>query len=214
MNEIDLIPASYRRALQLRRWLRWFAIGMSILVIALGGIHFALGRLLEARSAEIAQLEAALARRQAEEVEIASLSHTARQRSTWIEVLKGLRGTTAATDLFPAVEAAAEHSLWFSNWKFRRAGEVVENRPESVRTGYFIVLPLAEGEERERAWLMNTHIEISGQAGDHSILAQFVNRLVQRPEIDEVRILDSRRSGRPPGSRIQFELAASVGTSS
>ena len=115
--------------------------------------------------------------------------------------------------MFAVIDRASDGRVWFSEWTFRRAGELVESDPQAIRAGYFIVLPReAKRDEREKAWLMRTHMEIRAQAVDHSTLASFARRLVEQPEIEEVRVLNTR--SRPTASTdvVDFELAVVVRT--
>ena len=114
-----------------------------------------------------------------------------------------------ARRMFMAVDAAANGDTWFRQWTFRRQGEIVQHN-EEVHTGYLIVLAPNESGVEDRAWRLDTHMEISGSALNHSAIAQFVERLQLRPEIRDARIL--RTGSRREAAReiIDFELAVSV----
>ena len=92
-------------------------------------------------------------------------------------------------------------------------GEVVDSGPRTARAGYFVVLPPeGEGEARERGWLMETHMELSGRALGHDALAGFARRLIRLPEIAEAHVLNTRADQRDGADLVEFELAVVVET--
>jgi hypothetical protein len=59
---------------------------------------------------------------------------------------------------------------------------------------------------------MDTHMEIRGQAVDHSTLAQFVSRLLDQPRIEQVRVVNTRVRPLAAVEVVDFELAVVVRT--
>ncbi len=212
MAEIDLIPSDYRRSTQLRTWLRNFAlvyVGLLVVAgIARGGLAYGVW----VKNIEVERLSAARQIELAQEVQLKALREEKAQSVQRMGILASLRGGVAAKEMFEVVDRALDRDVWFLDWKFRRAGELVEADPEAVHTGYFIVLPREKKQEGERAWLMRTHMEIRAQAVDHSALARFVRTLVDQPEIEEVRVLKTRMHRYTVGEVVDFELALVVKT--
>lgn len=212
MVEIDLVPGEYRRFLALRSWLRSFAMIYLSVIVSLGVAKAALAYGIRAKDRAIEQLEAARAVEQSQQLRLGELREQRSVAARRLMILSGLRGGIAAKDMFLIVDRATGGNVWFLDWKFRRAGELVENDPEAVQTGYFIVVPMEQRDEREKAWLMRTHMEIRAQAFDHSTLAHFVRRLVEQPEIEEVRVLNTRTRQYTSAEVVDFELAVVVKT--
>jgi hypothetical protein len=55
-------------------------------------------------------------------------------------------------------------------------------------------------------------MEIRGQAVDHSALARFVDRLIDEPRIEQVRIVKTRMQTYAAARVLDFELAVVVRT--
>ena len=212
MAEIDLVPADYRRLLKLRGRLRTFAVLYLGVMVSLGTARAGIGYGVQTRGQEIERLEAARALEQDHQRQLEALREENAEAAKRLRILTGLRGGIAAKDMFLVIDRATDGNVWFLDWKFRRAGEVVENDPAAVQTGYFIVLPVEERDAREKAWLMRTHMEIRARALDHSTLAAFVRRLVGQPEIEEVRVLNTRTRRYTRAEVVEFELAVVVRT--
>lgn len=215
MAELDLIPSDYRRLRALRRWLVRAAVAYAVLFAGFGLCRTALALGVRSRSQQLELLDAALAREQSQQARLAALQQERAAAQQKLQILEGLRGGVAAVDVFQVIDRAAEPSVWFLDWKFRRAGEIVEKDPIRVQTGYFIVLPPelnAPSETRERGWLMQTHMQIHARARDHSSLAGFVRRLVEQPEIAEARVLNTSTARQGAAEVIDFELAVVVRT--
>ncbi len=126
-----------------------------------------------------------------------------------LSFLTGLRGGVAAPMMFVAIDRAlAGSEVWFESWDFQRAGFEVEEAQEGTNTGYFIVMPPSEGSTDQSAWKIETHMNISGKALDHSALSRFVGRLFDQSEISDVRILNTNLAG--DGRFVDFNLVLTV----
>lgn len=128
-----------------------------------------------------------------------------------LTLLTGLRGGATAGEMFQTIDRAIEDDqVWFLSWKYRRAGSVVKPEQQTRETGYFIVLPKGEKNTVDEAWQIETHMTITGQAVDHSALSQFVLRLINQPEILDVRVLNTASRNSDEARLVEFNLAVSV----
>ena len=209
---MDLVPADYRRFRAFRRHARQFLVLWGVVVCGLicwkAGFVWAIGvgqQELEQLRAERTQAIERMARAASLHTEAALLRHR-------LALLSGLRGGIDARRVLVAVDRALDGSVWFEDWRFRRAGEIVDREPlDTVETGYFVVVPLRDSErQKHKAWRMETHMEISAQAIDHSALADFVARLVEQPEIASVRVLSTNVRRYTRLQVVDFELAVVV----
>jgi hypothetical protein len=210
MSEIDLIPEDYRKLGRLREWAVRLAIGGLALMLVLGGARAGLSLGIRRQEREAERLREAQALALDQQAKLDRLRALERNLRGQLDMLARLRGGVAARRMLIALDRALEGRVWLLDWTFRRAGELVEKKPEAVRTGYFIVVPKREGDERERAWLMQTHMEIQAQAFDHASLAAFVRRLVEQPEIEDVGILSAQVRRYVDAQVVHFELAVVV----
>ena len=169
-----------------------------------------LDRRIEIYDHELQELRTEHARAEQQLKQLTELRSSRDALDQRVSLLEGLRGGVAAKQMFTIVDDAMEENIWFRQWSFRRAGEVVDEEPDAVETGYFIVLPQESKDGPRRAWRLETHMEILAEAADHSALARFVRRLAQRPEIESARILNTQNQGEAASGRVEFELAVLV----
>ena len=208
-RDLDLIPGSYHRAARQRRQLVQIGIALVACLCTVGTLRLALGYGIhrERRAVESLRQQQSDAINQNARVE--ALRGREKDLRRRLNVLRTLRGATPARRMFRVVDRALDGSVWFLDWQFRRAGELMHTKPKAEKAGYFIVVPAEAEDGSERAWRVDTHMEIRAQALDHASLAGFVRRLVSLPEIEDARILSTRV--RDPSSPIvDFELAVVV----
>ena len=192
MAEIDLIPSDYRNKAMVYGWGRRLLFVM-LLTITVSLVSYVA---LEAANRKLSENVALLQNRQQSfSVNQDALREISKKRDhyqrQW-ELLKNLRDSTAAAKMFMIVDRAiSSGEIWFLNWEFQRSDMFVEFRPESAREGYFIVLSDSNGSKAGEAWQITTHMNIKGQASDHSALSKFVRRLYEQPEVKNVRILNT-----------------------
>jgi hypothetical protein len=175
------------------RWFRLAAIAVALLSLAHGG-GFVLLRVVNAQIDEQInhfqnQREISNANRQ----QLKQLSQQKQNLQQQLNLLSGLRSGASAEQMFVMIDRALPGpEVWLTNWKFRRAGTQVPGAPETVSTGYFIVIPAGSSTRQEETWKIETHMNIRGQALDHSAMSEFVLNLTRQPEIENVRIVSTR----------------------
>jgi hypothetical protein len=211
MNEIDLIPSDYRA----RRWLERNALRFGFATVAIvvvaatayAGMHHATQRANAA--IETLRTQEVITARQG--AELAELSNQKRSYESQLKLLNGLRGGASAESMFATIDRAlADHEVWFVDWEFRRTGSVVEHDGATRKDEHLIVLAPGENQQRAKAWKMETHMSIKGQAIDHSALSRFVRRLLAQPEIDEVHVLSSSQRKYKTHQVVDFDLSVVV----
>lgn len=204
MREIDLIPDSYRtrrRQLAQARLLGG-CVSAVVAVTVLGRLW--LGTAVAALESDIAELQARESITAQQRGELARLEADRKSYLDQLNLLRGLRSGTAATNLFHIVDdALIDGELWFRDWQFRRAG-VRNASGQSIETGYFIVV--ADANARQ-PWQVETHMVIAGQAQDHGALSRFVTRLLSHPEVQSANIRRSEQRRYGERSLVDFDLA-------
>lgn len=210
---MDLIPADYRRYLQqlqlLRRW------GFALLAyIVLATLATALLKYSAAEfQKEIVVLEKKKAISSHQRGILQELEQDRALLAKKREVLEKLRGGALAEDMFVNIDRALNgKTVWFKNWKFTRAGSKTTETPKGVNTGYFIVIPENSRASRseQETWKIQTHMEVSGQATDHEALSTFVRRVLQQPQIGDVRILNTQKQADADKTVVDFRLIITV----
>jgi hypothetical protein len=191
VTELDLVPQSYRRTLALKqglyRFLSAYAALILVIVIAKFGLTFRLDKMQH----EIGKLQAAkqvMHNQAARSDELKVRKEAADQR---LALLTGLQGGVSAEAVLHALDQAVDESIWFQQVKFQREGQVVPHQPESAENGYFVILAGDGQAPQQEAWRLRTHLEIRGQARDHSALSRFIQRLTVQPEVEEARLINA-----------------------
>jgi len=208
MREIDLVPESYRRQRSQLRWIKLLAGLTAGLLATTATARVWLGYVVSGVESEIEILQAQQTITTLERDELAALNEERNSLQEQLHLLRGLRSGTAATNLFRIIDAAlVEDELWFRRWDFRRAG-VTDAAGQAVETGYFLVVP--DNAQQAEAWQVETHMTITGQAQDHATLSEFVTRLLDRTEIEDVRIRRTELHRYDARSLVDFDLAVVI----
>lgn len=214
MSEIDLIPDDYRTMLLRKRWLRLFATVISGLFIVSLGSYGAIGYVTKKIQTDIEQLQNQKAISTQQRIELAQLKDKETElRQQW-ELLNGLRSGAAAEAMLEMIDRSLSgNDVWFITWQFRRAGIVVNTPQTEVNTGYFIVVPQGEKAKKNDAWQIQTHMTIKAQARDHAALSEFVKRLFQQSEVEDVRVVRTALRRYTAVNVVDFDLAIVVTSS-
>lgn len=210
MSEINLIPSSYQQFLRIRRWIGSFGLVYGVLIAAIVAAKVLLSFGIDAEASAIERLKADKRLVLNKKTKLDRLHEDRSTLENRLAVLNKLRGGPPVRDVFLSIDRAMDEDVWFLDWKFMRAGEFVEGQPRSVNTGYFIVIPEDGSGAKERAWRVQTHMEIKAQALDHSSLADFVDRLSEQRVFDDVKVLTTRVHRYPAAQVVDFELAVIV----
>lgn len=209
MRDIDLIPADYRRARWFRAWSKQMLVSTAVLasvcLVAFVALSMRVSQLRE--EAALLEQQRAVTAQQREDLEALNRQRTSLDQQ--LSLLGSLRSGAPAQSVFVAIdEALADAEVWFVNWQFRRAGVMVpESQATGVETGYFIVVPEVADKESEQAWLVETHMTITGQARDHEALSRFVNGLYAQPAVVNVSVQRTELSKLATRDIVQFDLA-------
>ncbi|MGB5329809.1 MAG: PilN domain-containing protein, partial [Gammaproteobacteria bacterium] len=193
MNEIDLFPEDLRRQLLFTRWFK--LTGFTVVLLTLVSV-VAFLLLREASTRIDEQIQFFQSQREITNANRRQLEQLTQQKSDLqqqLDLLGGLRSGASAEQMFLMIDRALPGpDVWLTNWKFRRAGTPVDANQQAVSTGYFIVIPADNQNRQAETWQIETHMTIQGQALDHSAMSRFVLNLTQQPEIENVRIVNTR----------------------
>ena len=211
MAEFDLIPEDYRIQLWRDLWLKRFGFA----VLALVSLHATgYGVLIYSKGmvkSEVEKLQVMRTITKQQTTELVELREQKAQYEYQWRLLTGLRSGTTAEHMFSTIDRSlAGDELWFLNWRFRRAGVNVNPEQKTSNSGYFVVIPQDEQESGSQAWQIETHMQIRGQAKDHSALSRFVKSLFEQPEIHNVRVLKTSLRRYAATSVVDFDLAVVV----
>lgn len=210
MYEMDLVPNDYRERLKIRRWCRQFVIYFAGLVLLLCGSAVYLNNSLKQLREQTAKLQQGKTFNLSQRQRLATLKSQHQELAQKLEILSTLRGGAPVERIFLAIDRVMDGDVWFRQWSFKRAGELSTAQPETVQTGYFVVIPKTDTAAKDQAWRLTTHMEISGQANDHAALAKFLRQLIDQPEIEDVQVVRTNRRVYTSMEVIDFQLVIIV----
>jgi hypothetical protein len=207
MSEIDLIPAFYRKRVLFTKWVKQALLALTAITGVIVSATLALHAYTEEVELELKELQAQKRISTQQRNELEKLNTRKKALTQQLDLLAGLRSGLAVEQLFVTVDKAlSKDDVWLTNWRFRRAGTVVEKDPKTVNMGYFIVIPNDERPQQEETWKIETNMKIQGQALDHSALSEFVSNLVEQPEIQTVRVVRTDQISLQGHKLVNFSL--------
>ena len=212
MDDFNLIPASYRRRRRVKRWLLAFAGFYVLVVLAIGTGKVAISDFIESARSEIDLLKGDTQEVLSRKRELREMRDRESELEHRLIVLDRLIDGPRITRLFQAIDRSLDERIWFVDWKFVRAGELVDVPEKTVERGYFIVVSEPSTTGLQQAWKILTHMEISARAVDHSALAEFVRRLGVQPEVDGVQVVATQTEQFDGQNVIGFRLAVLLDT--
>lgn len=208
MAEIDLIPEDYRDWLKKKAVLRPYMIVFIVIIAVTVASGVGLGHAAEqakARASEL-QTENAISRQQQEQLEQLKEQQAVYERQ-W-SLLRSLRAGAAVEDIFNIIDRSLDgNNLWFVDWKFQRAGVVVDGEQRGVETGYFVIVSPDDRAAADAEWQVETHMTIHGQARDHQALSTFVRALFEQPGIKDVSVKKTALTDYANGRVVDFNVA-------
>ena len=205
--EIDLVPSDYRTHHVKVGIIKRYA---SILVplVVLGGLAYGALRYQTWKiEGEVETLQQRTLVSSQQRDQITSLRKVADNFQRQLTMLGRLRSGGQALDMFTTIDRAIPAGdVWFRTWTFRRAGFVIGSDKEGVNRGYFVVIPANSDASSSEPWQIETHMDIKGEARDHSALSTFVQRLFDQPQIQDVRVVNTARRRLESSSVVEFDL--------
>jgi cell division protein FtsB len=211
MHELDLIPASYKERLKIKRWCRQFGLAFASVLIIVFGLRFAIISKTMALNSRIAVLQKEKQTSIEQQQKYNELVANEVKLRKQLEILNGLRGGPSAKQILLAIDRVMQKDVWFTQWSFIRAGEITQVQPATVQTGYFIIIPQeTNATPNQQAWKLDTHMEISGQALDHSSLSGFISNLIKQPEISDVKVINTSLRSYTSSQVVEFKLVVII----
>ena len=208
MAELDLIPQDYRNWLKQRMMFRQYLIAFAVLNIVVLASSGVLAQMSKSAMGTVRDLQSQSAITEQQQVQLEQLREQQAEYERRWSLLRGLRAGAAVEDIFRIIDRSlTNNDLWFVDWRFRRAGVVVDGETQDVETGYFMIV-LEDGNYSDNAeWQVETHMTINGQARDHQALSTFVRALFEQDSIRDVSVQKTSLTDYASGRVVEFELA-------
>jgi len=207
MAELDLIPQDYRNWLKQRWMFRQYIIAfviLNVIVLASSGL---LAQMSKSAMGTVRDLQSQSAITEQQQVQLEQLREQQTEYERRWSLLRGLRAGAAVEDIFRIIDRSlSNNDLWFVDWRFRRAGVVVDGETRDVETGYFLIV-LEDGSYNDNTeWQVETHMTVNGQARDHQALSTFVRALFEQESIRDVSVQKTSLIDYARGRVVEFEL--------
>ena len=208
MADLDLIPQDYRNWLKQRVMFRQYLIVFAVLNIVVLASSGVLAQMSKSAMGTVRDLQSQSAITEQQQVQLEQLREQQAEYERRWSLLRGLRAGAAVEDIFKIIDRSlTNNDLWFVDWRFRRAGVVVDGETQDVETGYFMIV-LEDGNYNDNTeWQVETHMTINGQARDHQALSTFVRALFEQDSIRDVSVQKTSLTDYASGRVVEFELA-------
>jgi cell division protein FtsB len=212
MNDIDLIPRSYRDAVRVRRVLGRAAIAMAALLVTGLVMYAYVFWQLRSEKFQLTNFRSEAKRIDGlrKQVDILNARKTSLEHMAL--TLSALRGAGEIYRTAEAVNSALNAGVWLTSLRFSREQQVLDAaQPTAKPANGYTVIRTASGAgagQKEDAWRLSNSIQIKGAAIDHTFLAEFMKKLSGQPGIVEVRFLNSNAESDEVAQNIQFSAAA------
>jgi cell division protein FtsL len=211
MSDIDLIPADYRRRLERLGQIKVHALAAVVLAVCCGMGYAALAYAQRQLQTEVDRLQKAKAITETQRADLERLHAEHARMSEQSRLQAGLSGGISAQQMFLVVDRALrDEEVWFTRWTFQRSGKPMDKAVEPAPTGYILTLPKDEGQASAKAWRIDSHMSIHGQARDHAVLSGFVGRLIEQPEVETAQLLNATLQQQTGSSSVVFDLLVSI----
>jgi len=207
MADIDLIPVDYRNWLLQQAVVRKYVIAFVLLNALIFAVGMVLGHTAQQAQAKVVQLRSDNAITQQQQAQLQQLKDQQAELERRWSLLRGLRAGAAVDDIFSLIDRSiVGGDLWFLDWSFRRAGVIVDGQQRGVETGYFVIVSEQEEPLADSDLVVETHMNIHGQAKDHQALSKFVRALFEQPDIKDVNVQKTSQTDFANGRVVDFNL--------
>lgn len=211
MAELDLIPEDYRLYLKATYFLKVAIVVYLILSTTIGGSYFMLNKKIDVLGKSISDFEAKKLLIAEQQQVLSELQKKKQRLDERIKVLYSLRDGPEAKKMFNVINSSLVEGIWFKRWKFKNDSELTKaSLIENISNGYQIIFKDELKPNMVKAWRLNTFMEISGQAINHTKLASLVNNLITMEEINDVKILSTSRTKGMIDNVINYDLAITI----
>lgn len=206
MAEINLIPRDYQDWLTQQSLFKKYLIAFASLNAIVIVLALLLGRFTNEVSMQAAELTTQNAITQQQQLQLEQLQQQYAEYERQLGLLRGLRAGAAVDEIFRVIDRALKSKdLWFLDWKFRRAGVVVDGEQRGVETGYFVIVDEKQQAE-DQDWQVETRMTIHGQAKDHQALSTFVRALFDQSDIKDVNVQRTSATNYGDGRVVEFDM--------
>jgi hypothetical protein len=207
MHELDLIPASYKERQKIKGWIRLFGVALVALLVVVACLWSVTVNKTKTLNEKVEVLQKNKQLSLDQQQNFKTLIAEENKLKKDLEVLNGLRGGPTAKQILLAVDRVMQKDVWFTQWSFTRAREITQIQPATVQTSYFIIIPQdGNSSPNQQAWKLDTHMEITGQALDHSSFSHFIKNLINQPEVDDVKVINTSLRNYTNSQVVDFKI--------
>lgn len=187
MADIDMIPRSYRDGVRLRRTARRTACALAAVALATAAGHAALRWSSAAMERQATLLRSAASAAQSDQQRAAAQRDALlreRQRAALLDVVRR-EGELAA--FAQSIDRALPADAWLTAIALRRSTRVAPAGP-ALPAGAGPQDTYATGNAQGDTLLLESHVELSGQAGSYEGMTDFLANLGRVPGLADVQL--------------------------
>jgi hypothetical protein len=189
MNDIDLIPAGYRRRTDLRKQVHRFLLAGILVAAGTAAARSSIGYLVWREEAAVVRMEEQREKLERSQNQVQSMLQQRDVTEQQLTALANLRGRDRVAQFLRAIDAAYSGRIWLDSVHFTRRSDAAA----------------ANGDQQSAAFTLGA--DLFGHAMSHSELAEFMQRLGEQPEVGDVRLIDTATRSYTTAQVIDFNLA-------
>jgi Fimbrial assembly protein (PilN) len=213
MSDLDLIPNDYRQLQRLRWQVKLYIFILLTLVTVIIAGKLSLKNIIDEKGNNVADYESKQYKLEMQQQQLNTLKNEKNKLDEKVTILRSLRNGPAAETMFIVIDHAYVDGTWFKRWYYQNGGDSVTLKNREVpESGYFIIIKDDDNPNKHHAYILNTNMEISGQAMSHTNLSELVNNLISTKEIDDVKILNTSLNKINNNEVVNFDLSITVNT--
>jgi len=198
MADIDMIPRSYRDRVRLRHTLRRVGGALALVLLCAGAGHVALRWRAAALAQEASQLRAAASAAQSDQARVAGERAATLRAGQRAALLGALRRDGELAALALAIDGALPADTWLTALALRRDARVATPgvatpgvMPGAAPAGATAQQAFATGSAAGDLLLLESHVELRGQAASYDGVTAFLARLGRVPGLTAVQLQSS-----------------------
>lgn len=207
MADIDMIPRSYRDGVRLRRTARQAACALALVVLATAAGHATLRWSSAAMERKATLLRSAASAAQSDLQRATSEREAALREQQRAGLLGALRREGELAGLARAIDSALPADTWLTTLALRRRAQVAPSGT-ALPSGGGVQDSFATGNAQGDVLLLDSHVELSGQAASYEGMTDFLANLGRIPGLVNVQLQSS--SANAEAQAIDFRATLSL----
>lgn len=208
MPDLDLIPFEYRQELLVRNWLKIFCLISVALLTCIGVAKYILHDQTVQMKQQVYTFEVNRKEVNRKQHVLNELEQDKRYLEKQALIKDRLTRGPSAQQMFLIMDRSLDENTWFKRWIFQRADKFSDIEMDPAETQFSPSVPAANNKSLAQA--STAHMDIKGQAINHTKFAILVHNLATQPEFEDVKVVRTSQGRSKSTEVLDFDLVISV----